>query len=174
MGIFSKGFLAAGIVTLVMDGPASAKCGSVHECAQQAVEAALAARKAMLVAVPKGAVLGFNLEECPLGWQKFQPLAGRVVVGAGKGNLDQNKILLSAREFGQEGGEEAHQLSVDEMPTHHHSYDYTNHHNTPAHVDHSPNEFGFTGTPNNTSATGGDKPHNNMPPFYVLTYCERL
>lgn len=151
-----------------------AACNSVRECAQQAVEAALAAREAHRIAVPSGAVMAFNLPKCPVGWRPFQPAAGRVVVGAGEGNRDMHDQPLTKREVGDSAGAEAHALSEGEMPAHVHTYIFTNHQGTPKHTDYSAHEFGDSNTPTNTSSTGGGKPHNNMPPFVVLKYCERI
>ena len=78
---------------------------------------------------------------------------------------------------GQTGGEEKHQLTVNEMPNHSHSteeFARTNHgswnHNSSGsnktldYRDDTP----FSGT----NSTGGDQPHNNMPP-YLCAYCWR-
>jgi microcystin-dependent protein len=65
------------------------------------------------------------------------------------------------------GGEETHQLTVPEMPSHNHSY-------TKPILD-TTNVGPVTGsqydaiTTTNTGNAGGDQPHNNMPPFMLIT-----
>ena len=89
---------------------------------------------------------------------------------------------LTSRVLGVVGGEETHQLIVGEMPSHSHS-DSGHSHSIPGTL---PDIFltgelpglspgilpGSTGTASaNIQGTGGDDPHNNMPPFQVLTAC---
>lgn len=70
-------------------------------------------------------------------------------------------------------GEYDHQLKIDEMPSHSHDFDY----NT--------NDIGGAGHPAtdnassnenliSTSATGGDKPHNNVQPSKVYNVWKRI
>ena len=150
-------------------------CQTVGECAQQAAQSAKDVRDTLERLIPPGAVLAFNRPDCPLvGWKPFAPLAGRVIVGAGSGMRDQTGKALTARTVGQSGGEEAHVLTVDELAGHSHGYMYSSGQHSPSQVDHTPQEFGLKDRPNTqTSASGGNKAHNTMPPFYVLTYCER-
>lgn len=157
------------IVGLCFDAPAfadDAKCSgdlSVFECMQKAVEAAYQAKKALEIAVPRGAVIAFNLSECPEGWLPYQPAFGRVIVGSGNGDG------LSPRKLGEKGGKENHTLSIAEMPSHSHE----------GYVGEGPGA-GMNETPkiHNTGnvkigSTGGGQAHNIMQPFTVLTYCER-
>ena len=147
-------------------------CTTVAECAQEAVEAALKSEAAHKIAVPSGAVMAFNLKECPQGWKTIKEAKGRVIVGAGSGNRDQNDNKLTNRMVGKTGGEEAHTLTIPEIPSHSHSYQ------------HQANVSGGCGLsgcnshstyPSYTTGTTGEgKAHNNMPPFLVLLYCERL
>lgn len=157
---------------------------SVLVAAQQAVEAALKAETAVKIAIPRGAVMAFNIEECPQGWKLFEPAMGRVIVGSGSGNRDPKDEILSDRELGSIGGVEKHILIVPEMPSHNHggvtgsvgskvSY--------PATPKVSPagrftGDNVFTNEPHSHSiaAEGGNSGHNNMQPFVVLTYCQRL
>lgn len=77
------------------------------------------------------------------------------------------------------GGEETHKLTMDEMPVHSHQFE-----RAPLRFDEintgDPNsvtaEKTTTANPINqwASNTGGDKPHNNMPPYYALAYIMRL
>lgn len=169
-------FVAIGFCVFLNVGESQAqkKCGSVEECAQAAVEAALRAQELVASFVPSGAIMAFRLEECPAGWKPVPELAGRVVVGAGVGQSDFLDRPLTERTLGEVGGEEIHELTVDEMPSHTHGYKTTdngqlldNDHNKVAQP-----RYGVV-RKRNTASTGGDGGHNNMQPFLVLTYCER-
>jgi len=94
---------------------------------------------------------------------KLPDLRGCAPIGAGQGDG------LTDRVIGAADGEEMHQLTIDEMPSHNHGVDretvaqgtaaeaalvqaYTQ----PDFVD--------------TRVAGGDQPHNNMQPFLVVNY----
>jgi microcystin-dependent protein/energy-coupling factor transporter ATP-binding protein EcfA2 len=100
---------------------------------------------------------------------------GRVSVGcfgADTGGLvtRANRIAI-----GGIGGEEDHQLSVDEMPSHTHGnkgFNGGEHREfssvSPESQSHA-HQWSYSGT-NTVSPTGGDQPHNNMPPFILMPY----
>ena len=74
----------------------------------------------------------------------------------------------SAHAAGSTGGEEKHKLTVDEMPSHSHTIEGNSFYN------YSHQQIPFTGmrdrpASQNTNKAGGDKPHNNMPP-YISVY----
>jgi len=111
-------------------------------------------------------------------------LRGRFVLGVGTGTG------LTTRTINSTGGEEKHKLTEGEMPKHKHyvfsssgSEDNSATHldwgRTAAHMKQwSASYWGYyiSNAKNNTadlgptSISGGDAPHENMPPFYVLTY----
>jgi hypothetical protein len=179
-----KRFLGASAVfaSLVLAGVAAnaldPKKTTVAESAQAAVEAARRAQEMVNTAVPKGAVLAFNLPVCPTEWKELTTANGRVIVGAGEGNRDVNDKPLSARAVGDVGGEERHQLTIAEMPSHNHqngNYKFLLFYNG----DDTLKEGDPSGGQPNLAhqgeiqPSGGDQPHNNMQPFLVLRYCER-
>jgi len=100
-------------------------------------------------------------------------LKGKFILG--NGGTGDNKALHNV------GGEENHTLTVDEMPKHDHKLFSPGHGNTQngntngsiqwhqynkwwwSIIDGKPIDF-------DSSEKGGDQPHNNMPPYYVLTY----
>ena len=107
-------------------------------------------------------------------------LRGRTVLGTGSGSG------LTARAMADVGGEETHQLSEAEMPTHDHSSPPHSHFydkaiaNLDLEAPGAPDILGL-GQPfvptvtDSVAATidsaGGDESHNNMPPFHALRYC---
>ena len=77
--------------------------------------------------------------------------------------------------LGDTGGEATHTLTINEMPSHVHNTD--KYYNT----DQGGNDFygsNATGskvtTSNGMVATGGDQPHNNMPPYLVVSIWKRV
>uniref|UniRef100_A0A6C0ADK2 Baseplate structural protein Gp10 C-terminal domain-containing protein n=1 Tax=viral metagenome TaxID=1070528 RepID=A0A6C0ADK2_9ZZZZ len=149
--------------------------------------------------VPSGSIMAWYPKDSnwknniPQGWvlcdgsNNTPDLRGRFLLGQGKGDK------LSERNFGDKGGEESHQLSSDEMPSHSHSLwisdkgtnknEYAD--NTPARImmgDRWKNNSSYSNsgkTKSNSStklvqSTGGNKSHNNMPPYYVVVYIMRL
>jgi microcystin-dependent protein len=125
---------------------------------------------AQILGVPKGAIMAFRLQTCPSGWQPAVDLAGRTIVGAGAGQDDQNGKPLTKRTLGQTGGEEMHKLTIAEMPSHSHGVQQA------AGID--GNRSGqqdalYHAVHGQTDSVGGDQPHNIMPPYLVLTYCEK-
>lgn len=135
--------------------------------------------------VPQGAVIA-SLEKCSSlsgEWSTFTEGTGRFIVGAGDethrayGTWDLalpqggvQPIPVSTYVVLAKGGEERHQLSIPEIPNHSHGYD---------------NEAGIDGNRSGqqdatyrrigsqTTAVGGDQPHNNIPPFIALYFCKK-
>tara|TARA_Y100000782_G_scaffold115371_1_gene157351 strand:+ start:1530 stop:2036 length:507 start_codon:yes stop_codon:yes gene_type:complete len=89
-------------------------------------------------------------------------MRGRTPIGSGQ------STGLTDRIVGEAGGEETHQLTVDEMPSHGHALPFP----TAGAAESGPNRRTFFsgGTVDNTNQTGGDQPHNNMQPFLVVNY----
>lgn len=111
----------------------------------------------------------YNRNQYPLLWQAIDTslkagdtfttpdLRGRFVLG--EGNL---------YGFGQTGGSETHTLSELEMPMHTH----TETSSTPTVINgglEAPASAAVP-TPSVTGSAGGGQAHNNMPPYYVLSY----
>jgi len=110
-------------------------------------------------------VIGVTFGAPDSGSFNLPDLRGRVVVGAGSGDG------VRERKLGDAGGEEEHTLTVSEMPRHDHKLD--NFRND------KQDDYGFGGSERNlyvdtgsvaTTGAGADQPHNNMPPFLVVSY----
>jgi microcystin-dependent protein len=98
-------------------------------------------------------------------------LRSRFIVGAGKGpGLSEYKPTNT-------GGVEKHVLTVAEMPAHNHAGFGENFDGWPfGNLNNTRNNMGSAGGKDydnyfyNTSNTGGGQPHQNLPPYYALTY----
>ena len=125
-------------------------------------------------AIPVGGIIPWYGQESgvPNGWAVCNGLNGtpdlrsRFIVAAGNGYS-----------IGGKGGEEKHQLTVDEMPSHRHSYkfngadinaDWKDKNNLYS-VSHE-----YASNTAYTDYAGGDKPHENRPPYYALFYIMRI
>ena len=134
-------------------------------------------------AVPIGliALWGKPASEIPAGWREYVNLRGKMPIGLDpdyvKRPEDSQDYRLNA--LNQSGGERSHKLTIAEMPKHKH--DAVN--------DGSGNDSDSSGdgtafnmdfwevTPNRRNVmriepTGGDQPHNNMPPYRVVQFIE--
>jgi len=123
----------------------------------------------------------------PPGWNlcngtnKTPDLRGRFIVGV----QGQAVAGLTSFEIGDFGGEEFHQLTVEEMPPHTHllnrggGADYQNNISSGNDYNGSHQSGSTGGDPDSKEST--DKPtpltafpHNNMPPFYALAYIMKV
>jgi microcystin-dependent protein len=114
---------------------------------------------------PSGGIIMWSgsVSNIPNGWTLCDGTDGtpdlqdRFVVGAG-----------SQYTVGETGGEEEHQLTVDEMPSHNHNANSTS----------STNNFDVSGGDvlgvGGSDDVGGDQPHENRPPYYSLAYIMKL
>ena len=76
-------------------------------------------------------------------------------------------------EIGQIGGREKHALTIDEMPSHTHTTTIPA--NGGRHPDGGQSQWQLYGQQNQVSSpSGGNKPHEIMPPFHTLVYLMKL
>jgi microcystin-dependent protein len=101
-------------------------------------------------------------------------LRSKFVVGVGNNSANMTSPYMNTYKVGDVGGEEYHQLTTPEMPSHNHTTQYGNNGDGNGTI-----SFGAANpiTTYDTSGTGGDPnnnsitlPHNNMPPYYALAY----
>lgn len=136
---------------------------------------------------PSGAVVAFDRTEgCPSkdeGWEPFEPAISRVILGAvgpsrsaevPVGVTDENGNRLTAHQFRRDGGEEAHVLTIPEIPEHTHGgvfqssgFSFEHHQSN----DRLPGQQWDWGR--ETKSAGGGAPHNNLPPYIALYYCKK-
>lgn len=108
------------------------------------------------------AVIGTTYGSADTQHFNLPDLRERVVVGKSATSPYNN--------LGNKGGEAAHTLTINEMPSHAHNLRNTN--NTSTHTD----GFWMTGDYNVygeglfTLPTGGGQPHNNLQPYIILNY----
>lgn len=96
---------------------------------------------------------------------KWQKLEGRFILAASSGHA-----------VGETGGEEKHKLTTDEMPSHRHEAVSTD--GNSRNVSFYPFQMIVSNSnivdTNVILPTGGDQPHNNMPPYITRVYWERI
>lgn len=129
-----------------------------------------------VVSIPPGWLLCDGRTETINGVSVTAPnLSGRFVLSYGQGPLDFENLTVGAT-----GGAQNHTLTEGEMPSHSHSSN-TNAptlglaqrtgNNTIVSSDSSGGELDLVNAANlSLGNTGGGLPHNNMPPYYVLSY----
>jgi len=143
-----------------------------------------------LDALPDAAVVAFDGSACPEDWEPYTPATARMIVGAGDkwhpkhrkwekqlptGGVEPTD--LESIEAMSSGGEVAHILTVEEMPEHAHTMLWGR-----TDVD----TEGRKGKGNDvkrgllpirpihsTLSEGAYKPHNNMPPYIALYFCQK-
>jgi microcystin-dependent protein len=124
--------------------------------------------------VPKGTIVMWGGSTPPAGWALCDgvngrpDLRGRFIVGAGQATGLKAGDLNPVYNVGDKGGENMHKLTIPEMPSHSHNSPY------PTPEKFSGSKFNAANATNSesraTSSAGGDQPHENRPPYYVLAY----
>lgn len=111
----------------------------------------------------------------PTGWvvcdgtNGTPDLRSRFIVGSGQGAGLTNRVI------GSYGGEENHQLTINELPSHNHQYPGDDQlqqwvDSTVSNINYDASSSGGNGHIYTTGKTGGNQPHNNMPPWYALMF----
>jgi len=129
--------------------------------------------------IPIGGIIMWSGSVAPSGWALCDggqygsvhapDLRGRFVLGMGNG------VGLTGRSLNQQGGEERHTLSIAEMPSHNHNWGHGVEQDDSGSGG-SYNEYTQVGGNDGgvIGYTGGNQPHNTMPPFWVLAFIIRI
>jgi len=137
------------------------------------------------LAIPKGGIIAWNGTTPPEGWAicdgnngrpdlrgKF--ILGLNLAGASTPDKDENgQQPLTINTPGKKGGREKVKLIESEMPKHSHIGAMFNSRNEGGWVSGRDAEAGRRENVK-VSETGGDQPHDNMPPYYVLAYIIKI
>lgn len=130
------------------------------------------------VDLPSDAVVAFAKEDgCPVGWSEYQLAAGRFIVGVGR-HSEHNRYgnPVATKKVGEKGGEDQVKLKIDHMPSHSHQVPSRGNPPEPEKIfalkaAARGHHIGRHSRP--TDTTGGNQPHDNMPPYVALLYCKR-
>lgn len=123
--------------------------------------------------LPKGIIVSWTGSIAPTGWaicdgtNGTPDLRGRFILGAGSGTN------LTPRTLNAMGGAETHVLTIAEMPSHDHTGVIGKYDNCYGSGKCSTSKFLGTDW-KSTDITGGNAPHNNMPPYFVLAFIMKL
>jgi len=126
--------------------------------------------------LPEGAVIAFLRnpgQACPDGWSYYTPAQGRFLIGAGEHtNRDERNEELDQYTSGTVGGEKNHVLTEDEMPSHYHPPGVLL--TSGDNLGKAPPTGGIgSNARRETNRVGGGKPHNNMPPYVAVHFCQQ-
>ena len=94
-------------------------------------------------------------------------LRGRMILGIDNmGGVSADRVINEQADLlGGSSGEEMHQLSVEELASHNHPISTHSAEGQEGGI-----QFSSSGNPGETEFSGGDQPHNNMPPYIALNY----
>ena len=129
--------------------------------------------------IDPGAIVAFDLNDCPAGWDNVAQLdqrkfAGRTLVIAGPATVrnpeSQNTTQRSHNGNGGEGGQESVTLTLSQIPTHNHGGLWGGTESIQGMRNEHKND---TAGRKQIEPDGGGQPHNNMPPFVVATFCKK-
>ncbi len=154
-------------ITVKSDAEFSVKIGSNKQLIVNSNEIKSIIGTTEYYMVPKGAIIIWSgaIDKIPNGWvlcdgtNGTPNLTDRFILGAG-----------NSYSVGAVGGEAEHTLTVNEMPSHNHTTQWLDYQGGSGSGLRDPVNPTTGGYYIPTSYTGGNTPHNNMPPYYALCY----
>ncbi len=132
--------------------------------------------------VPSGTITFYNAGECADGWSKVDLARGRVLIGAGTYNSDEDADGINQAftyNTGKYGGNINYSLSVKQMPKHQHGTSWG---------EASRGNYGYRGGPRNnfgsassdfdnyeflSQPVGAGEPFDNRMPYIAYTVCKK-
>lgn len=144
--------------------------------------------------LPEGTIVIWGRDTIPDGWVPCDGspeaiaagapnLSGRFVLAAGQGtgltNRELNDMgptngIPGADDTGVRNGGETHILTVAQIPSHTHRQYYLGGNQAGGHRSYGTHSNYQKYQGGQTTETGGDDQHNNMPPYYVLIYIMKV
>ena len=138
------------------------------------------ASQAQVVAVDKllDNAIVLTEQECAVlgvGWIRHEEMGGRFPLGAGK--TEDSRQEEGKFEVGDKGGAYLHQLMEPEMPIHRHSHRdrFLDNRRAENRIrgDRNDKQRVYTDETRDTGPSGGNQPHNNMPPYLTINFCRK-
>lgn len=152
--------------------------GDALVCANGAIFADTCEHRHAHSHLPNGAIIAFDLEECPRGWTQHDGAQGRFIVGTGRHTEhDEYGNKVDVKERGNIGGKSQVELEIDHLPSHKHAIPSRGYSGS------QEQEWalqavglGEIGGKHGRWTAASDKKtrsHENMPPYIAFHLCKR-
>lgn len=123
---------------------------------------------------PPGAVMAFDLAQCPSGWSYYSAATGRSIIGTGRYTEGTHGSFAFNYSLRQRTGTALNRLSISHLPAHTHSTTTVRSvHTTEVSGGFSTSGSKLSATNSQTGSTGGNHAFDQRPPTIALTYCRK-